>query len=339
MIDARHPSDPALPGTQLLGLEDAAEALVQAQDRNRLHHAWLLTGPRGLGKAALAHRFARQLLGARAARDRALECEPDDPVVRLVTAHSHPDFLLLDRFGPDGVQKRSISVDDARRLPEFFSKAPALSQRRVALVDSVDDLNANAANAILKILEEPPENGILLLVSHAPGKLLPTVRSRCRRLSVRPWSPERLSAYLTSSHGLPQGEADHLANEAQGSPGQAIALLNGKQKLEDAVVTALLDPAAQADPARLTALADTFRGAEGGQRLNQLLRRLCDVIADRSRRQSAYDASTASRWAEVWRKLSLLPDEAEGLNLDRNDVFWTAMSEIRAASASNPLMN
>lgn len=329
--------DPALPGETLLGLDDPASALMQAYERNRLHHAWLLTGPQGLGKAALAHRFARMLLGAKADQDRVLDSRPEDPVVRLVLAQSHPDFLALDRYGPDGALRRSISVDDARRLPEFFSKAPAMSRFRVALVDSVDDLNTNAANAILKILEEPPERGVLLLVSHAPGKLLPTVRSRCRRLVVRPWSAEALAEHLISKQGLGRDEAGQIAAQALGSPGRALALLAAKDKLDDAAVAALLDPTAQGDPVRLAALADSFRGAEGGRKLNQLLLRLCDLIADRLRRRAFADPSTSSRWADVWRKLSQLPDEAEGLNLDRNDVFWAALAELRAATASHPL--
>ena len=337
MSSATDRPDPALPGVPLLGLNEPASALVQAFQRNRLHHAWLLTGPQGLGKAALAHRFARMLLGAQADQNRVLDARPEDPVVRLVMAQSHPDFLTLDRYGPDGALRRSISVDDARRLPEFFSKAPAMSQYRVALVDAVDDLNTNAANAILKILEEPPERGVLLLVSHAPGKLLPTVRSRCRRLVVRPWPVETLAEHLVSTQGLGRDDAGQLAAQALGSPGRALALLGAKDKLDDAAVAALLDPTAQGDPVRLAALADSFRGAEGGRRLGQLLMRLCDLIADRLRHHAFTDPSTASRWAEVWRKLSQLPDEAEGLNLDRNDVFWSALAELRAATASNPL--
>lgn len=328
-----------MPGVRLQGLDEPAAALVQAYERNRLHHAWLLTGPQGLGKAALAHRFARLLLGATGDQDSVLDVRTEDPVARLVMAQSHPDFMILDRYGPHGALRRSISVDDARRLPEFFSKAPAMSRYRVALVDSVDDLNTNAANAILKILEEPPERGVLLLVSHAPGKLLPTVRSRCRRLVVRPWAPATLAQHLTSTQGLDRAEADHLATQALGSPGRALTLLGAKDKLDDVAVAALLDPAAQRDPVRLAAMADSFRGAEGGRRLSQLLLRLCDLIAERLRRQTFADLSTASRWAEVWRKLSQLPDETEGLNLDRNDVFWSALAELRAASATHPLQS
>jgi DNA polymerase-3 subunit delta' len=331
--------DPALPGVALLGLDEPALALIQALDQNRLHHAWLLTGPQGLGKAALAHRFARLLLGAQADRTRLFDARSDDPVARLVMAQAHPDFLVLDRLGPDGALRRSISVDEARRLPEFFSKAPAMSRYRVALVDAVDDLNTNAANAILKILEEPPDRGVLLLISHAPGRLLPTVRSRCRRLVLRPWPLETLAGHLVSTQGLERDEAEHLAAQALGSPGRALALLGAKDQLDDAAVAALLDPATQSDPVRLAAMADTFRGAEGGRRLSQLLLRLCDLIAERLRRQSFADPPASSRWAEVWRKLSQLPDEAEGLNLDRNDVFWAALAELRAATAAHPLGN
>src|SRR5277367_4475775 len=163
--------------------ESAERAFLEALDRGKLHHAWLLTGPEGVGKATFAYRVARRLLGATPdARFGPLGSAPDHPVSRQVAARSHPDLLVLERAGEDGKARKVIPVDDARRLPEFFSKAPASAPYRVAIVDAVDDMNPNAANALLKTLEEPPERGILLLVSHAPGGLLPTIRSRCRRL-------------------------------------------------------------------------------------------------------------------------------------------------------------
>ncbi|MBV9510117.1 MAG: AAA family ATPase, partial [Caulobacteraceae bacterium] len=164
--------------------EAAERAFLAAAGRGRLHHAWLLTGPEGVGKATFAYRAARRLLGA--APDEGyglLGASPHDPVSRQVLVRSHPDLMVLEREVEGAAKARKvIPVDEARRLPEFFAKSPSIAAYRVAIVDAVDDMNSNAANALLKTLEEPPERGVLFLVSHTPGGLLPTIRSRCRRL-------------------------------------------------------------------------------------------------------------------------------------------------------------
>jgi DNA polymerase-3 subunit delta' len=167
------------------GVEAAELAFLDALDRGRLHHAWLLTGPEGVGKATLAYRMARRLLGARPdPAFGALGSAPTDFVSRQVAARSHPDLMVLERATDDGKARKSIPVDEARLLPAFFANSPAVSPYRVAIIDAADDLNVNAANAVLKTLEEPPARGVILLVSHSPGRLLPTIRSRCRRLAV-----------------------------------------------------------------------------------------------------------------------------------------------------------
>ena len=149
---------------------DAEAAFEDARQRGRLHHAWLLCGPEGVGKATFAYRAARRLLGAAPDPSRGLlGTRPDDPVSRLISAQSHPDLLVLERLVENGKVKKSISVDQARDLPEFFSKSPSQASARVAIVDAADDLNLNAANALLKVLEEPPEHGVLLLVTHCAG--------------------------------------------------------------------------------------------------------------------------------------------------------------------------
>jgi DNA polymerase-3 subunit delta' len=150
----------------LVGHAPAEAQFEAARSRGRLHHAWLLTGPEGAGKATFAYRAARRLLGAPADEGFGiLGADPDHPVSRQVMARSHPDLLVLEREGPDGKPRKVIPVEEARRLAEFFSKSPASAPHRVAIVDAADDLNVNAANAILKTLEEPPPAGVLLMVA------------------------------------------------------------------------------------------------------------------------------------------------------------------------------
>ena len=166
--DIGHPRD----SLRLFGCDGAEQAFLAAMELGRLHHAWLLVGPEGVGKATFAYRAARRLLGARPAPALGpLGAEPEDPVFRQVAARAHPDLLVLERDDGEGRARRSIPVEDARQLPEFFAKSPGRAAYRVAIIDTADDLTANAANAVLKTLEEPPARGVLFLVSHRPGAL------------------------------------------------------------------------------------------------------------------------------------------------------------------------
>ena len=158
MAEMRHPREVF----DLTGHEAAEAAFEATRARGRLHHAWLLTGPEGAGKATFAYRAARRLLGAPAdAAYGVLGASPDHPVSRQVIARSHPDLFVLERVGEDGKVRKVIPVDEARGLSEFFSKSPASAPHRVAIIDAADDLNVNAANAVLKTLEEPPPRGVV----------------------------------------------------------------------------------------------------------------------------------------------------------------------------------
>ena len=293
MSEEIHPRD-RLDAPYLDTQETAFEA---AMARGRLHHAWLLTGPPGAGKAAFAYRAARRLLGAKPdPRHGRLGVAADDPVMRLMTAGSHPDFIALEREGEGGALKRNISVEQARRLPEFFSKAPAMGPYRVAIIDAADDLNVNAANAVLKTLEEPSGRGVIFLVSHAPGRLLPTIRSRCRRLVFE--GPERVDKITSVDPSL------------------------------DAVLARL----PTLDPAQVQAIGDGMRGAAGAERFAGLIHGL----AARAR-TAALEGGTdgGEGWAGAWTRLSALPEMVEGLNLDRADALFTALQAMRTATIAS----
>ena len=303
----------------------AAEAVfLDALERGRLHHAWLLCGPEGIGKSTFAYRAARRLLGARPDPSRGpLGAAPDDPVSRLVSAQAHPDLLVMERAVEGGKLKKSISVDQARDLPEFFSRSPSQAGRRVAIIDAADDLNINAANALLKALEEPPEGGVLFLVTHSPGRLLGTIRSRCRRLRFAPWSEQALVDLLQRRLGLEADEARVAASMAGGSPGAALALADGATREWDRLARDWV--AGAVAPAEQMATADGFRGADGQARFEAVMDRLAAAV-----RQAAIEAGPGrgEGWAALWSRLVEAPERAAALNLDRADVLAGALSDL-----------
>lgn len=308
----------------------AEEAFLDALNRGRLHHAWLLCGVEGSGKATFAYRAARRLLGTAADTTRGpLGAAPHDPISRLVSAQAHPDLLVLERAVENGKQKKAISVDQARELPEFFAKSPSQARHRVAIIDAADDLNINAANALLKVLEEPPESGVLFLVTHAPGRLLATIRSRCRRLSFPIWAPNRLETLVRNRTGADPEDARLAADMAGGSPGAALDLASGAMREVDALARSWVEGPA-VDRAEQLAIADGFRGAEGQARFEALMDRL--IAAVKARALSA-PGGQGARWAELWTRLSDLPDRTAAINLDRGDVLAGALADIARTKA------
>ncbi len=229
----------------IVGQTRAVEQFAAAWASRKLHHAWILAGPRGVGKATFAHAAARRVLAEAAGPAFALPgIETDDahPIVKLVEAGSHPDMRRLERAVNDkGNLNRNIKVDQIRDLGEFMSMTAALSPWRVAVIDTVDELEASGANALLKMLEEPPSNTLFFLVSHAPGRLLATIRSRCRRLDFNNLDDAVMTSIIEER--APQLEAaqrQRIIAMSNGSPGKALAFAEiDLAKLEDAVLAIL----------------------------------------------------------------------------------------------------
>lgn len=221
--------------TDWQGHESQIAALIAASGTERLHHGWIFAGPRGVGKAGIAFDFAKRLLVAGAGRpvpaDR-LAPDEDDPLVRLLLGGAHPDFIRLERLerddrkgGEGGQLARNITVDQVRGLARLLHSAASMGTRRVILVDAADDLETGAANALLKSLEEPPAGAIFLLISHRPGRLLPTIRSRCRMMRFQGLSDDAMQAALAQAlPDLPAAERARLIPGAEGAPGQAITM-------------------------------------------------------------------------------------------------------------------
>ena len=212
----------------IFGQGRAVEQFVSAWATRKLHHAWLLAGPNGVGKATFARAAARRVLADGAGPPSSLpgvETSDDHPIVKLVEAGSHPDMRWLKReLNEKGNLNRNVKVEQIRQLGEFMGMTAALSPWRVVVVDSVDDLEASGANALLKILEEPPANTIFLLVSHTPGRLLPTIRSRCRRLDFQALDDDAMtSIFALHAPDLGPQERSQVIAMSFGSAGRALA--------------------------------------------------------------------------------------------------------------------
>ena len=209
------------------GHDAPIERFLRARHSGAMHHAWLLTGPRGVGKASFARAAATRLLADAAgplADARGIATPETHPTAHLIAAGSHPDYRFIERIeNKTGTAlARNISVEQVRDLADLFSVTPAMSDWRAVVIDSADDLEASAANALLKMLEEPPAKCVFLLVSHVPGRLLPTIRSRCTTLEFQPLGDDVMASVLTGE-GVDPAKIAELVKRAGGSPGKALS--------------------------------------------------------------------------------------------------------------------
>jgi DNA polymerase-3 subunit delta' len=356
---------PPRENSELIGHDAAERRLFDAWASGRLPHAWLIGGPRGIGKATLAYRFARFLLKTGDATaclvpPTDLAVAPDDPVFRRVAAGSHADLLTVER-GWDAKRERrraEIVVDDVRGIGGFLRLTPAEGGWRVVVVDGADDMNPNAANAILKVLEEPPQRALLLLVSHAPGRLLATIRSRCCRLTLAPLGDDAVVQLLGRAFpDLPATDATTLARLADASAGRALALAEQNGLAVYRELTGLLNRLPALDGAALHGLGDKLAAA-GADPLWQAARALLsgwlvrlvlsgaggpaagaalpDEAATTGRLIGHHRGTAAGldRWVEVWEKTSRLFGQADSANLDRKQVFLDVFFVLQAAARS-----
>ena len=336
-LEADREGDLAHPRTvyDLFGHDGAERAAASAFERGRLHHAWMITGPKGVGKASFAYRLARRALGAQTPAG-SLQADPADPVCRLLEAQAHPDFLLLRRAFDDkrGKLRGEITVEDARRAPEFFSKRASGPGWRVALVDAADELNVNAANALLKTLEEPPQKGLLILVVHAPGRLPVTIRSRCRRLILRPPTLEACARWLQARGSMSESEAERAAALAGGAPGRALALAeSGAVELHQSLEAALA-ALPQLDRAAAAQLADAASAKGGEGRLAIMMAFLRAFAHAQALRQAHAEAlQPAEGWARAGEAVERLAREAQTLYLDPRQVVRESLAILRRAAA------
>lgn len=303
----------------ILGQERAVDQFASAWATRKLHHAWLLAGPKGVGKARFAHAAATRLLAEAAGpgfESAPLGTPPEHPIARLIAAESHPDMRWIRRLAKEKGEglARNITVKQVRELGEFLGLTPGLSDWRAIVIDPVDALEPSAANALLKILEEPPPNSLFLLVSHAPGRLLPTIRSRCRRLDFQKLGDDVMASILDrEAPDMGAGERGRVIAMADGSAGRALAFAElGLAKVEDAARAILQD----GDPtnARRSALAQDLGKKASAERYAAFLDLAPALIAREARRvqgarrERALDAYDKAReLAAIAPRLSLDP--------------------------------
>ncbi len=301
----------------LTGHRDAEDAFRDAVERGQLHHSWLIEGPEGIGKARFALRLAAWMLGAAGGDLTRLDEPSDDPVLRKILAGSHPDIQIIERQLNDrGRPAQDITVDQVRRLTDFFTLKPALGGWRIAIIDSADELNRNAANALLKTLEEPPDRGLLFLIHHGRRPLLPTLRSRCRRLRLSRLKPDATAAVL---NGMGQEYDEGLL--ALGQPGLCVQLSSDAAKSGREAALALLASLprpGERDIARTLGVASL--GEVGAA---AFFREILQSLALR--------AIDEPHYAELWLKVAAVAGEAEGLNTDASQLSARVITLLQEA--------
>ncbi len=310
----------------LRGHAPAVAALHGAAISGRLHHAWLIGGQAGIGKATLAYRFARWLLAGATTAD--LSLDPGHPTFKRVAANTHTDLLTIDRRFDEKRKKMQseIVIDTVHEVGKFLRLTPGEGGWRVVVVDGAEDMNRNAANALLKLLEEPPKCAILLLVSHAPGRLLPTIRSRCRSLNLSPLPGADVAALLeTYAPDMTPPDRRNIAKLSEGSIGTALTLAE-----ETGLAIAALVDEALADPipaARAQAMADVCARAEDGFEIFFALLRAGLAAATRAAARQP-SAPNLARRVGVWQEFGKLEREVQNLNLDKRAAIIVALSQL-----------
>ncbi len=324
---------------ELRGQEEASAKLRDSVRAGRLHHAWLICGPPGIGKATLGYRFTRWLLSGAISDD--LSLAPSHAVFRRIAAGSHPDLLVIERRF-DERRKRlqsEIVVDTVREAADFLHLTPFDGGWRIVLVDGAEAMNRNAANSLLKLLEDPPDRAIWLLVSHAPGRLLPTVRSRCRRLDCEPLDDRIVEdLVLKALPDLASNRRHALVSLAGGSIGRALEMAQGDALNLSGLATEILNTTAISPP-RAAAISDQVVRTEDGfvifiDQLRVALGRLLRTAA-----RDGIEAVSApiivqrglDGAASLWQELARLEGEVDGLNLDQRAAILLLIEQLRTA--------
>lgn len=322
---------------KLFGHDEAAQFLAQSYRSGKGHHAILIEGPEGIGKATLAFRFAHHVLShpePALAPERLADPDPEAQVSRQIASGASHNLLHLTRPVDEktGKVKSAITVDEVRRAGHFFSQTSGTGNWRIVIIDPADDLNRNAANAILKILEEPPKRALFLVLSHAPGKLLPTIRSRCMPLRLLPLNNGDMELALQNL-GLTMSEDKRsaLLEASKGSVSQALKLLNyGGSDIVD-VFSEVMAASGPSSRKQMHKLADVLAQKDGDIVLNFFMEHATETLMDRARAAAmAGDIHSAERHARLSSSLSERITIAQAYNLDKKQMVLSILEDMRA---------
>ncbi|MBQ8436515.1 MAG: hypothetical protein IJX20_02570 [Alphaproteobacteria bacterium] len=332
----------------LLGHEEAEQFLLNAWKNNSLHNSWLFSGIEGIGKATLAYRFARFLLSADSNKRNTytnFNIAPDNQTCRLISNNSHPDLKIIERDYTDtdrrklmksikeGTQlsseemqnlKRSayIRVDDVRTINEFLSKRSSQDGWRIVIVDSIDDMNISSANAILKILEEPPHKTLMLLISHNPNRLLPTIKSRCAKLMLKPLNDSILSSLLRRYRPeLSEDAIKGLTSISSGSIGKALNYIDNDALNQYERLKKIIIAGTNFKLSELFAFCDQATIDEDSFELSKNL--ILKLI-----RQLAQENANIENITQSWEDTIRIFNETAGLNLDKKQALITIINNL-----------
>jgi len=327
----------------LFGHQAAERMFINAIDGQRLHHAWLITGVKGVGKATLAYRMARYLLGASQLLGGSLDFSPDDPVSQRIASLGHGNIFVLRRPYDAKTKKirSEIPVAEARKLKDFLSQKPSEAGWRIVIIDTMDEMNRNAENAILKSLEEPPEKTMFFLICSNPGRLLPTIRSRCVYLRLTGVPEDDIRRWLKRfDEPFNEDVMDAAVKLSRGGPGRAFALCQSADHVLIPLSRYIASLTKAADRGDVKISQSLSRNERRDDRLMfwQCLADLLEAQAHFSASgqwTSAFKPFPVSKPADIWASLAArmrqLAGQSEGLNMNHVSVIMTALNEIRSA--------
>lgn len=318
----------------LLGHDEALRQAKDAFASGRMHHAWLIAGIEGIGKATLARQIAAHIFSS-------IQNPLGRPdllhrIERQIAGESHPDMLMLRRATDDktGEQRKVIVVDDALRVGAFLRRTATHGGWRIVIVDEAHTLNRHAQNAILKILEEPPEHALILMTATTPGALLPTIRSRCRVLHLSPLDVAHMKVVLSRAQpDMPHDDMERLIPLSGGSAGFALQIFrSGALPLFDELLSILADPGSGFDVARLHKLADQISRKADTESFEVVVTLLLERLRDNVREAAlaAQARAQIERRLQQWDKIRSIFASAEFANLDRKLALINAVNELRA---------